>query len=159
MYSGICTTIEAASSSELFETARSSGMTIDKYYGSQKTCCPLLQELAWVLLAEVRDCTWRQTSCVTSSFVCPSWTWQTKPFQFMVFYLISVLVWTPCLMHRCVYLTVHITKLQVQTTFSKPLYLYINSAHGPLKWYFWMALLCGQGPGRVGVAGAWEYQN
>jgi hypothetical protein len=25
-----------------------------------------------------------------------------------------VLVWTPCLMHRCVYLTVHITKLQLQ---------------------------------------------
>jgi hypothetical protein len=33
------------------------------------------------------------------------------------------LVWTPCLMHRCVYLTVHITKLQLQTTFPKPLYI------------------------------------
>jgi hypothetical protein len=31
-----------------------------------------------------------------------------------------LLVWTPCLMHRCVYLTVHITKLQLQTTFPKP---------------------------------------
>ncbi len=27
-------------------------------------------------------------------------------------------------MHRCVYLTVHITKLQLQTTFPKPLYIY-----------------------------------
>jgi hypothetical protein len=35
----------------------------------------------------------------------------------------SVLVWTPCLMHRCVDLTVHITKLQLQITFSKPLYI------------------------------------
>jgi hypothetical protein len=26
-------------------------------------------------------------------------------------------------MHKCVYLTVHITKLQLQTTFSKPLYI------------------------------------
>jgi len=26
-------------------------------------------------------------------------------------------------MHRCVYLTIHITKLQLQTTFSKPLYI------------------------------------
>ncbi len=33
-------------------------------------------------------------------------------------------VWTPCLMHRCVYLRVHITKLQLQTTFSKPLYIF-----------------------------------
>ncbi len=34
-----------------------------------------------------------------------------------------ILVWTPCLMHRCVYLTVHITKLHLQTTFPKPLYI------------------------------------
>ncbi len=29
----------------------------------------------------------------------------------------------PCLMHMCVYLTVHITKLQLQITFPKPLYI------------------------------------
>jgi hypothetical protein len=43
------------------------------------------------------------------------------------------LVWTPCLMHRCVYLMVHITKLQLQTTFPKPLYIpHFACIHGTL---------------------------
>ncbi len=49
------------------------------------------------------------------------------------------LVWTPCLMHRCVYLMVHITKLQLQTTFSKPLYIpHSTCIHGdPGRWKSW----------------------
>ncbi len=35
----------------------------------------------------------------------------------------NILVWTPCLMHKCVYLMVHITKLQLKTTLSKPLHM------------------------------------
>jgi hypothetical protein len=49
------------------------------------------------------------------------------------------LVWTLCLMHRCVYLTIHITKLQLQTTFPKPLYIwhfaYIHQDPG--HWKSW----------------------
>jgi hypothetical protein len=49
------------------------------------------------------------------------------------------LAWTPCLMHRCVYLTVHITKLQLQTTFPKPLYIPHSACihWDPGCWKFW----------------------
>jgi hypothetical protein len=51
---------------------------------------------------------------------------QTSRFLTAIYYMCYTLkniVWTPCLMHRCVYLMVHITKLQLQTTFPKPLYI------------------------------------
>jgi hypothetical protein len=49
------------------------------------------------------------------------------------------LVWTPCLMHRCVYLTIHITNLQLQTTFSKPLYVSHSACihRYPGRWKSW----------------------
>ncbi len=52
------------------------------------------------------------------------YTYTTKDFTLTLILLwcIYILVWTPCLMHRCVYLMIHITKLQLQITFSKPLY-------------------------------------
>jgi hypothetical protein len=44
-----------------------------------------------------------------------------------------------CLMHRCVYLTVHITKLQLQTTFPKPLYIPHSACihRDPGRWKSW----------------------
>ncbi len=57
------------------------------------------------------------------------------------FSLLYGLVWTPCLMHRCVYLMVHITKLQLQLqiTFSKPLYIpHFACIHwDPGRWKSW----------------------
>jgi hypothetical protein len=38
--------------------------------------------------------------------------------------LYDKIVWTPCLMHRFVHLTVHIKKLQLQTIVPKPLYIW-----------------------------------
>jgi hypothetical protein len=51
--------------------------------------------------------------CLTTSliFKCIWESTYEQGFEASIFQNIYTLVWTPCLMHRCVYLTVHITKL------------------------------------------------
>ncbi len=59
--------------------------------------------------------------------------------DFMAISNVYNLVWTPCIMHRCVYLTVHIAKLQLQTTFPKLLYIqHFACIHwDPGRWKSW----------------------
>jgi hypothetical protein len=49
------------------------------------------------------------------------------------------LVWTLCLIQVCVYLTRHITKLQLQTTLSNPLYIPHSACihRDPGRWKSW----------------------
>jgi hypothetical protein len=52
-------------------------------------------------------------------------------------YIMNVLVWTPCLMHRFVCIWRYI--LQLQTTFPKPLYIQHSACiyWDPGRWKFW----------------------
>jgi hypothetical protein len=61
------------------------------------------------------------------------------PYVLRKFHPFSPIVWTPCLMHSCVYFMIHITKLQLQTTFPKPLYIWHSACihWDPGRWKSW----------------------
>ncbi len=113
----------------------------DGYLKNQRIAQPWLKLLVSISKNQTR------TSDSIPSVLIPVSCWDScndLPFYHCWTVVIHVLVWTSCLMHRCVHVTVHITKLQLQTTFPKPLYISHSACihWDPGRWKFDVCTAC-----------------